>query len=322
MRIAIFFDGKNFYSGWRATAEASTVDFVKLSQWLVKKTGGSRLWGAYYYTGIETGEASKQEPQRRLVKFLDQLEFLPGFFVRRFSRKARQRRCENCGSIARYTQEKEIDTTMVADMLRLAAVDAFDAAVLVSGDSDHAPAVEGVRAIGKQVYVATWGREGLSTRVRKAAFDHIDLKDGLAEFASMPQPVDSPRPIAPVPNDAVQTAMPDGQVKPTRGGGSEDAETAFLQELAYAESHFKGGYVGVNYFLKKWKSQRLAEDFQARNRILQKLPGKGRIEIYDAPNGEKAVRAKASSSANPMPTIPDAYSTNAAEGDGGQPPGN
>jgi uncharacterized LabA/DUF88 family protein len=322
VRIAIFFDGKNFYSGWRATAEGLVVDFVKLSQWLVRKAGGSRLWGAYYYTGIETGEAASHESQRRLVTFLDQLEFLPGFFVHRFPRKARQRRCEKCGDIARYTQEKEVDTTMVADMLRLAAVDAFDAAVLVSGDSDHAPAVEGVRTLGKQVYVATWGKEGLSPRTRKAAFDHIDLKDGLAVFVSTPQSVDSPRPIAPVQSVAIQTAMPDVPIKPTRGDGSEDAETAFLQELACAESRFKGGYVGVNYFLKKWKSRRLSEGFQARNRILQKLLGKGRIETFDALDGKKALRAKTASPANHVPTIPDVSSTTAAQGNTGQPPAN
>lgn len=71
---------------------------------------------------------------------------------------------------------------MVADMLRLAAVGAFDVLVLVSGDSDHAPAIEGVRAIGRQAYVSTWGRAGLSARLRKAAFDHIDLMEGLSQF--------------------------------------------------------------------------------------------------------------------------------------------
>lgn len=68
---------------------------------------------------------------------------MPGFFVHRFQRKMRRRRCEKCGEMNDYSQEKEVDTTMVADMLRLAAVDAFDAVILASGDSDHAPAVEG-----------------------------------------------------------------------------------------------------------------------------------------------------------------------------------
>jgi len=315
MRVAIFFDGKNYYSGWRATAEGRTVDFVKLAQWLVEKAGGSRLWGAYYYTGIETGEAATQEPQRRLVRFLEALEFLPGFFVYRFPRKARQRCCENCGSIARYSQEKEVDTTLVADMLRLAAVDAFDAAILVSGDSDHAPAVEGVRTIGKQVYVATWGKEGLSQRIRKAAFDHIDLKDGLTEFALTPKPVASLRPAPLLPSAAIQASIPDGQAKLAWADGSEDAETVFLEELAYAESRFKNGYVGINYFLRKWKSRRLAEDFQARNRILQKVLEKGKVETFAAPDGKKALRTKPASGAG-CPV------SHASPGEGAQTPGN
>jgi len=297
MRVGIFFDGKNFYSGWRATAEGTTVDFVKLSEWLVKKVGGSRLWGAYYYTGIETGESAKAEGQKKLVAFLDQLELLPGFFVHRFPRKARRRRCEKCGTISAYSQEKEVDTTMVADMLRLAAVDAFDAAILVSGDSDHTPAVEGVRAIGKQVFVATWGKEGLSPRVRKAAFDHIDLTDGLPYFVSTPKAVVPTAPAKPTVAVALPAAAPKGKIGPvvSTGTGADDTEAIFLEELARAESRFKDGYVGANYFLKRWKSPTLELDFQARNRILQKLLEKGKVETFDAPDGKKGLRTKGSS---------------------------
>jgi len=292
MRVGIFFDGKNFYSGWRATAEGTTIDFVKLSEWLVAKVDGSRLWGAYYYTGIETGELAKGEGQQKLVRFLDQLELLPGFFVHRFPRKARRRRCEECGALNVYSQEKEVDTTMVADMLRLAAVNAFDAAILASGDSDHAPAVEGVRAIGKQVFVATWGKEGLSARLRKAAFDHINLTDGLSGFALTATAAAPALPAKPSPDAPVRATVPDGQLGPvpSQGMDGEDTEAVFLQELAYAESHFKNGYVGLNYFLRKWRSGRLASDFQARNRILQKLLDKGKVETFNAPDGHKALR--------------------------------
>jgi uncharacterized LabA/DUF88 family protein len=177
-----FFDGKNFHSGWRDEASGRRLTFPKLSKWLVERVGGSLLWGAYYYTGIEMGPASVTEGQKKLAGFLDMLELQPGFFVKRFPRKTTMFQCAACGAENRYTQEKEVDTTMVADMLRLAAVGAFDVLVLVSGDSDHAPAVEGVRAIGRQAYVSTWGRAGLSARLRKAAFDHIDLMEGLSSF--------------------------------------------------------------------------------------------------------------------------------------------
>lgn len=182
MRVCIFFDGKNFHSGWRDEANGRRLTFPKLSKWLVERVGGSLLWGAYYYTGIEMGSAAVTEGQKKLAGFLDMLELQPGFFVKRFPRKTTMFQCAACGAENRYTQEKEVDTTMVADMLRLAAVGAFDVLVLVSGDSDHAPAIEGVRAIGRQAYVSTWGRAGLSARLRKAAFDHIDLMDGLSSF--------------------------------------------------------------------------------------------------------------------------------------------
>jgi len=143
---------------------------------------------------------------------------MPGFFVHRFQRKMRQRRCEKCGEMNDYSQEKEVDTTMVADMLRLAAVDAFDAVILASGDSDHAPAVEGVRALGKQVYVATWGKEGLSQRTRKAAFDHIDLKQGLANFVQTTEPAAAKRPAEPGPAAPVGPLVREGQAGPPPSG--------------------------------------------------------------------------------------------------------
>jgi len=301
MRVGIFFDGKNFYSGWRAAAEGSTIDFVKLSEWMVEKVGGSRLWGAYYYTGIETGALAKTEGQQKLVRFLDHLELLPGFFVHRFPRKARRRHCEKCNAVNAYSEEKEVDTTIVADMLRLAAVDAFDAAILVSGDSDHAPAVEGVRAIGKQVFVATWGKEGLSSRTRKAAFDHIDLSDGLANFAQTSTVVDSKPSAALSCTYQGQTAVAEERPRSvcSCSTSGSDAEAAFLEELARAEEHFENGYVGVNYFLRRWESSRLAQDFQARNRILQKLLEHGKVETFEAPDGHKGLRTKAEPAVTP-----------------------
>lgn len=208
MRVCIFFDGKNFHSGWRDEAAGRRLTFPKLSKWLVERVGGSLLWGAYYYTGIEMGPAAVTEGQKKLAGFLDMLELQPGFFVKRFPRKTTMFQCAACGAENRYTQEKEVDTTMVADMLRLAAVGAFDVLVLVSGDSDHAPAIEGVRAIGRQAYVSTWGRAGLSARLRKAAFDHIDLMEGLSFFEDAEGGASPPVPPGSEPRYAAEELPP------------------------------------------------------------------------------------------------------------------
>jgi uncharacterized LabA/DUF88 family protein len=315
VRVSIFFDGKNFHAGYRATTDpAVRLDLPKLASWLVERAGGSTLWGAHYYTGIERGDEAITSGQQGLAKFLTMLEVQPGFFVHRFGRKVAKRTCPRCGEEIRFSHEKEVDTTMVADMLRLAAVDAFDILVLVSGDADLAPAVENVRELGKKVYVATWGRASLAARLRQAAFDHIDLETGLEAFrressvsmavgetlvaaADLPVPTGStdaiggtvathgePLELAPVPLARIDSS--DSLVV----GAASAAQAAFVSELERAERKFAGGYVGVSYFLKSWRSNLLDPAPEVRQRLLDALVDAGKVTIYDALDGSKAMR--------------------------------
>ena len=287
MRVALFFDGKNFYSGWRETCQGKKIDFQKLGSWLVERVGGQHLWGASYYTGIEIGNTADSESQLNLDRFLNELEMLPGYFVQRFPRKRQAYRCHSCGELNRYTQEKEVDTTMVADMLRLAAVDAFDILVLVSGDRDHAPAVEGVRSLGKQVYVASWGGFDVAKRLRKTAFDHVDLLDGVNQFqfqeTGSHHDSDERSASVAASSDAVhQSAVSNEQ--------PASMTDIFVEELKQAEIHFKDGYVGLNYFIRSWKSPRLESSSELRSQWLDDLIEAGRVETYEAEDGSKALR--------------------------------
>ncbi|HVK70581.1 MAG TPA: NYN domain-containing protein [Polyangium sp.] len=319
MRVCIFFDGKNFHSGWRDEAGGRRLAFPKLSRWLVDRVGGSLLWGAYYYTGVEIGSAAVTEGQKKLAGFLDMLEVQPGFFVKRFPRKTTMFQCAACGAENRYTQEKEVDTSMVADMLRLAAVNAFDVLVLVSGDSDHAPAVEGVRQLGRQAYVSTWGRAGLSIRLRKAAFDHIDLLEGISFFEDtegsgppappgpeprwasedIPPAVPTP-PAGSMPREAIhdddcedpEKADPDAAESAPPSYQPSDDESVFIAELRAAERRLHNGYVGANYFVTRWQSNRLDPSPDARRRMLEHLVTSRVIEVYHAPDGNAAIRAR------------------------------
>jgi uncharacterized LabA/DUF88 family protein len=287
MRVAIFFDGKNYHKGWESQANGRKVDFPKMAAWLVGRVQGVHLWGAYYYTGVETGPAGESAAQKNLARFLNKLEILPGFFVRRFERKVRRTRCRHCRQEQQYTQEKEVDTTMVADMLRLAAVNAFDIMVLVSGDRDHAPAVDGVLLLGKKVYVASWAGLGLAQRIRKAAFDHIDLTEGLDHFAEPAKLAPSAAGTATQPSSLGVTQCPsDAAVKTVPSEG----DSQFLNELRNAEAKFSGAYVGLNYFLRKWRSSSLDPSPEVRGRILDRLVSEGKIEIYRAPDANQAVR--------------------------------
>lgn len=48
MRVAIFFDGKSFYSGMVDAIGRQPLDFPKLARWMVERIGGDLFWGAYY----------------------------------------------------------------------------------------------------------------------------------------------------------------------------------------------------------------------------------------------------------------------------------
>lgn len=298
MRVALFIDGKNFYAGWKDKAGGRRIDFREMASWLVHRAGGSSLWGAYYYTGVETGPGASSEGQLKLTGFLDMLEMQPGFFVERFPRRTQSFICANCGCENRYTQEKEVDTTMVADMLRFAAVDAFDILVLMSGDADHAPAVEGVRAIGKQAHVATWGGAGLSSRIRRVAFDHIDLLEGLPHFGRIDEGIPPSGPCSSVLADLVSPSSrafvrvdSEGREPPSEPP-TPQTRTLFLEELRRAQDKFHGGYVGANYFVTRWASEALADNPETRRRVLDALVLDGLIEVYDAPDGKKAIRVR------------------------------
>lgn len=271
MKVAIFVDGKNFYKGYQQHAIGRRLNFPRLAAWLAQQAGGSLLVGCHYYTGLET------EPDERrdgLAGFLTMLEMQRGYFVHRFPRRVESFCCKSCGAENTFTKEKEVDTTMVADMLQMAAVGAFDALVLVSGDADHAPAVEGVRSLGKIVFVSTWGGHGLAPRIRRASFDHIDLVQGLPAFEYTADELAALRPAAPL----------------TRA--STTSEEVFLTELRRAQEYHQngGGYVGVKYFLTRWKGTGFDMPESEKQHIFDQLLRDGRVELYDVEDGRKGLR--------------------------------
>src|SRR5688500_13108267 len=154
------------------------VDYDRLASWITQAVGGPNaiFGGAYYYVGV-----SADAPQV-VEGFLKGLELRPGYFVKRDKRVRRSVRCPACGAENEYTTEKRVDTRLVADLIHFAANAAYDAAVLVSGDDDFVPAVEAVNALGKQVWVATWSADELSTDLRVRCFGHLQLSEGLGAF--------------------------------------------------------------------------------------------------------------------------------------------
>jgi len=287
MRVALFFDGKNFYESLERAHEGSHhLNYGLLASWLVERVKGTQLTGAHYYTGIpdRLDPESPEYPQLRgLMRFLDSLEYVEGFFVYRFPRMRRMTRCSACGVSTSYTEEKEVDTSMVADMIRLAAGDAFDVLVLASGDADHSPAVEAVRAMGKVVYLASWGDEALSPRLRRAAYGNIDL------LHECPPDILGEQIRAAL--DGGGKALAAGEKRPEITLDPEIAERV-LSEVTRAQIYFEehGGYLGRGYFIHRWRGHEIPAEEELRELYLDQLVEEDKLEEVQI-LGETALKA-------------------------------
>src|SRR5881409_2109280 len=271
MKIAIFFDGQNFYRSLLRYDESLRVDYDRLAAWITQQVGGPNALfsGAYYYVGVSSDAPPLVEG------FLKGLELRPGYFVKREPRVRRAGRCPACGQEYEYTTEKRVDTRLVADLIHYAASNAFDAAVLVSGDDDFVPAVEAVNALGKQVWVATWSADELSKDLRVRCFGQIHLSDGIPAFK-----VERPRPFERAPTRMAPSRLARPAPQPASGVALERA----LQELQRAEARLP--HVSRGYFVMRWKSHQLPPIGAEREALVQQLIGAGLAEEFEVKDAE------------------------------------
>jgi len=265
MRVALFIDGKSFHAGWRSVTGAQKIDFNLLSRWLVNEANADILFGAFYYTSVDS--SVDDDAARSLQGFLSMLDNVPGFFVKKVGTKYTRNTCLSCGIDNPHTSDKALDTTITADMVRLAANDSFDIAILSSGNGNLAPATKALREMGKIVHVAFWGNTGLSGDLRKHCHTVIDLTEALEECQT---------------NQGQKIEF------------DPDLEAdEFIHELERAQNHFKENFVGLSYFLNKWHAKKLTSDPLKRRDILDTLITEEEVEIYITEEGKQAIRLTA-----------------------------
>ena len=156
-RVALFIDGSNLYHGLRANY--SRYD-LKFAEFISKLCGSRRLFRAYYYNVLQD-QAQRPDAYREQQEFLNNLRETPYLEARLGSTKLAQG----------IPVEKGIDVMLVTDLLQFAWNDLYDVAVLVSGDSDFAYALQAVKNMGKYVEVAYF-----ETNVSRDLLDVADNK--------------------------------------------------------------------------------------------------------------------------------------------------
>jgi len=273
VRVALYFDGKNHMKDLHRSTGGRWIDHGKLAEFVVEHVGGDAFQAAYYYTGIPKDHL--EQDKRALTDLLDEIERRAGFFIRRFPRRPTTRECPHCNGLIAYTEEKQVDTSLVADLILHTVRDNFDIAVIFSGDVDLAPGIEAVHAMGKKAYVATFGTAGRSRGLRGRAWDFIDLSEHLDKYAQ------------PDLGDVSRDPLPSQD--PPAAPRALDAEV--FRELKRAEAHFGagGGFVGAHYFVHRWKGHNLPDGPEDRRQACERLIKAGLIETYDV-DGKTALR--------------------------------
>jgi uncharacterized LabA/DUF88 family protein len=140
-RIALFIDGSNLYNGMKENLDSTRINFQELIKQLV---GERALIRAYYYNATLT-EDYDQELRDGQQRFFESLRRIPYVAVRLGKLHRR-----HDGSLV----EKGIDVAIAVDSLSLAYENAYDIALLISGDGDYAELVESLKRKGKHVEFA------------------------------------------------------------------------------------------------------------------------------------------------------------------------
>lgn len=143
-RIITYIDGYNLYYGLRAkhwqrfywlNLRALALNLLKSSQTLVATK--------YFTTQVST----PPDKVRRQTTYIEALEMLPDFYITYGHYLTDTITCRHCGHTYTTHHEKMTDVNIALELLTDAFNDHFDAAVLISADSDLVGPVQKVKQL-------------------------------------------------------------------------------------------------------------------------------------------------------------------------------
>ena len=169
-RLIAYVDGFNLYYGLRSKGwhRYYWLDIHRLVGNLLKP--GERLAAVHYFTSHIVPTRGDPDKHRRQKAFLEALETLPDVHLHYGHYLTKSRRCSQCGATSDTFEEKMTDVNIAVELLGDAQDDAFDTAIVMSGDSDLTRPVQAVRARypGKRIVVA-FPPDRTSVNLRKVA---------------------------------------------------------------------------------------------------------------------------------------------------------
>lgn len=190
-RLIIFFDWCNFYSGYKdLDVEIPPHAIVRLLEHNLRckmsYKGYPELVRTYMYFTAFPESHPNCGSQKVITDHLEservsRIETRFGRLGNKIEEKVTCTKCDHKFK-AKALGQKGVDVNIAADMVDLAYKNAFDSAILVSGDSDFVPAIQYVKSLGKIVGVASFrNRVSEEQEIMKIADVRIYLDEFLNE---------------------------------------------------------------------------------------------------------------------------------------------
>ena len=161
------------------------LDLKKLCQCFLTK--GEELVTAYYFTALATWSPEKMERHTRYMRALE----WTGVKVVHGAFREKEVYCTHCKTTFVKHEEKRTDVNIAIHLLGLAQANAYDRALLMTGDSDLIPAVEWVRAQypQKRISVIVPIARPVTKHLRLVANDHAKIKEDHLRRCQLPSTI-------------------------------------------------------------------------------------------------------------------------------------
>jgi len=145
-KLMIFIDGQNLFYGCRTFQQKFKVDIEKLVDILKDLEPDRELIEVCYYGSLRPHDPKIKNDDERFRKqqgFYEMLKFRFRTFIK--TTRVKEVKCRICGKTFSEDVEKGIDVALATDFLLYGLVGEYDAAIIVSGDSDLAPVIRKLR---------------------------------------------------------------------------------------------------------------------------------------------------------------------------------
>ncbi len=196
VRVRVFVDFWNFQLSVNNLEQGFRIDWLKLGRIMaqeslnvVEPTADIEYQGMNVYGSYDPASANDIGLRQWALNTLDKFTGVQVSMLQRQRKRSGPNcpschqvisHCPECGSDMRGTEEKGVDTRIVTDMIRLAWIDNYDLAVLLSSDRDFVPVVEFLDSRGiKTVHGAF---PPVASELTRACWSNISIPNIMENF--------------------------------------------------------------------------------------------------------------------------------------------